>query len=161
MASSLHHHLTTSVHNSDYIQMGVVARTKFECDAVPVHIGGRRKLSAHTPLLFCHWALLFTQRPGLGRTELNKRNNERIYTPDQWLQFISGARRCKPFKSVLADQSIFLSFSSHFSALFKKTVKKNKKSLNIQKARVLDYSVTHSNDVWVKYTASKDASFLS
>ena len=68
VASSLHHHLTKlppSVHNSDYIQMGVVARKKLDCDAVPVHIGGRRKLSAHTPLLFCHWALLFTQRPGL------------------------------------------------------------------------------------------------
>ena len=90
-----------------------------------------------------------------GRTELNKRKNERVYSPEQWLAIIKGARQRKPFQPVLVDQSIFLPFSSHFSSIFKKIVKSKKKSLNIQKARILDYSVNHVSEVWVKYTGSE------
>ena len=35
-------------------------------------------------------------------------------------------------------------------AIFEKTVHRKKKYLNIQKARVLDYSVDHESEVWVQ-----------
>ena len=75
--------------------------------------------------------------------------------PEQWMSIIESARRRKPFKAVQGRQSMFLSYNDHFSTMFKKTVKstdkKNKKSLSIQKARVIEYSVDHITEVWVKY----------
>ena len=90
-----------------------------------------------------------------GRTELNKRKNERVYSPDQWMAIIQGARRRKPFRPVKGTQSMFLDYTCHFSTIFKKTAQRKKKYLNIQKARVLDYSVDHASEVWVKYTGSE------
>ena len=89
-----------------------------------------------------------------GRTEINKRKNERVYTDTQWMSIIEGARQRKPFKAVQATQSMFYSFTRHFSSLFKKTVKNKQRSLNIQSARVMNYSADHATEVWVKYTAS-------
>ena len=87
-----------------------------------------------------------------GRTEVKKQQNERIYTPSQWAEVIKQARQRKPFDVVEADQSMFLDFDAHFTPLFKKAVKKSGKSLNVQKARVLEYSADHASEVWVKYT---------
>ena len=50
---------------------------------------------------------------------------------------------------------MFLDYTCHFSTIFKKTVQSKKKYLNIQKARVLDYSINHASEVWVKYTGSE------
>ena len=95
-----------------------------------------------------------------GRTELNKRKNERVYTPEQWKGIIEGARKRKPFQVIQPSQSIFLPYDQHFSPLFKKSLKsigKEKKSFSIQKARVLEYSHDHSSQVWVKYLTVDDA----
>ena len=75
--------------------------------------------------------------------------NARVYTADQWMSIIEGARRHKPFNTVLATQSVFNDYT-----IFKKTVKNKNRSLNIQKARVIEYSLHHASEVWVKYTAS-------
>lgn len=57
-----------------------------------------------------------------GRTEVKKRQNERIYTPSQWVDVIKQARQRKPFDVVEADQSMFLDFDVHFTPLFKKVI---------------------------------------
>ena len=72
------------------------------------------------------------------------------------MTIIEGARCCKPFKAIAATQTMFMDCTNHFSTLFKKTVQRKKKSLSIKKARVLDYSVDHVSEVWVKYTGSEE-----
>ena len=91
-----------------------------------------------------------------GRTEVSKRKNERVYTASQWMDIIQAACKRKPFRVIPADQSMFLNFGQHFAQLFKKTVKSSGKSLNIQKARTINYSADHIFEVWVKYTVSEE-----
>lgn len=69
------------------------------------------------------------------------------------MSIIEGARR-KPFQSVAATKLMFYKYTRHFSSIFKKTVKNKKQSLNIQKAKVMNYSADHPSEVWVKYTSS-------
>ena len=84
-----------------------------------------------------------------GRTELKKSKNKRVYTTQQWMD--------KPFKPVDCSQSMFLDYDRHFSEIFKKAPKDvMKKSLEIRKARILEYSNTHAAEVWVKYTMSEE-----
>ena len=68
------------------------------------------------------------------------------------MEVIKKARVRKPFEVVPCDKTTFLDWSGHFSPFFKKTIKNNaKQSLNIQNARVLEYSSTHPTEVLVKY----------
>ena len=53
-----------------------------------------------------------------------------------------------------------LGYNSHFSQIFKKTVKNKNVSRKIQKARVLHYSFEHPTEVWVKYTANETEQIL-
>lgn len=70
---------------------------------------------------------------------------------------IKEARQRKPLETIPATQSMFLDFFGHFSPLFKKVVgSSSKASLNIQKARVLEYSAAHASEVWVKYTVDEE-----
>ena len=85
-----------------------------------------------------------------GRTEVSKQKNVSIQ------HLIQAAGKRKPFRVIPADQSMFLNFGQHFAQLFKKTVKSSGKCLNIQKARIIDYSADHIWEVWVKYTVSKE-----
>ena len=88
-----------------------------------------------------------------GKTEMKKRKHERVYTCQQWMDIIRGARVRKPFKVVECDRVMFLDWQKHFSKFFKKVVKNmEKQALNISNARVLEYSDTHPNEVWVKYS---------
>ena len=48
-------------------------------------------------------------------------------------------------------QDMIHDYPLHFPWFLKKTVKTGKKSLNIQRAMVLDYSSSHADKVWVKY----------
>ena len=42
-------------------------------------------------------------------------------------------------------------FAGHLAPFFKKTIRSDSKSLNIQKVRIFDYSSSHPSEVWVKY----------
>lgn len=85
-----------------------------------------------------------------GRTEVEKRKNERIYVSTHYVDVIKKARHRKPFNVIPVDQSLILNFSVSFAPLFKKVHKSTTKSaVNIQKARVLDYSSEHVERVWV------------
>ena len=70
------------------------------------------------------------------------------------MDIIRGARKRKPFEVVSIGQGEILSYFDHFAHLFKKVVKTKKRSLGIQKARIL-YSADHISEVWVKYTSDK------
>ena len=48
-------------------------------------------------------------------------------------------------------QDMIHDYALHFPRFLKKTVKTGKKSLNIQRAMVLDYCSSHADEVWVKY----------
>ena len=49
------------------------------------------------------------------------------------------------------SQDMVAEYTSHFMPSFKKMVRSGKRLLNLQKARVLEYSDTHASQVWVKY----------
>ena len=68
---------------------------------------------------------------------------------------IASARRKKPFVIVPITQNMVLRYASFFS----KTARVNNKSLNIQRAMVLDYSNKHAAEVWVKYGIEEDESW--
>ena len=83
---------------------------------------------------------------------MKKRKCERIYTCEQWIEVIRKARIRKPFEVVRCDNAMFLDWSSHFSPFFKKVVKDHsKRPLRIQSARVIEYSTTHRDEVWIRY----------
>ena len=93
----------------------------------------------------------------LGRTEVAKRKNERVYTPSQWMDIIRSARKRGPFNVIPVSQDLILNFSDHFTPFFKKVLNSSTKApLSIQKARMLNYSIDHVNELWVKYTATED-----
>ena len=73
------------------------------------------------------------------------------------MAIIEGVRKRKPFNTVPVRQDMVLGYSSHFSQIFKKTVKNKNVFLKIQKACVLDYYMyfEHPTEVWVKYTANE------
>ena len=71
------------------------------------------------------------------------------------MDVIKTPRRRKPFNVIPVTQSLILNFSVNLAPFFKNVLKSTTKSaLNIQKARVLDYSTEHVDEVWVKYTSS-------
>lgn len=84
-------------------------------------------------------------------TELKKRKTERVNTPEQWHRIIESARKRKPFVVVPVEQDMIMDGAAHFCPFFKKTIKAGKKLLNLQRAMILDYSVQHSTEIWVKY----------
>ena len=86
-----------------------------------------------------------------GCTELKKRKIERVYSPEQWHAIIESARRRNPFTVVPVQQDMILNCATHLTTFFKKNVQASKKPLNIQRARILDYSSQHPSEVWVKY----------
>ena len=86
-----------------------------------------------------------------GRTEMQKRKAERVYTSDQWYEVMKGARRRNPFHVHEMPQAEIKAFGDHTSSYFKKSIKSGKKSLNVQNVWILDYSSSHPNEIWVKY----------
>ena len=85
-----------------------------------------------------------------GRTELNKRKNERVYSPQQWMNIIEKSRVHKPFQSVDCDQSMFLDYGRHFRSIFKKTIKDNIKFFGDEEG--MCSGVCKFSEVWVGYT---------
>ena len=74
-----------------------------------------------------------------------------MYTFTQWADIIRQARKRKPFV-VMAGQSLILNFNAQLSPFFKKTIR----GLNIQKARMIEYSEDHITEVCVKYTLEEE-----
>ena len=93
-----------------------------------------------------------------GRTEVSKRKNERVYMLDQWLYILSNKHenetlRCFFWRSLNVSQlqhPLRTTFQEDYY------IKNAGKAFNIQRARVLDYSVDHVSVVWVKYTLMDD-----
>ena len=99
--------------------------------------------------------ILFYQM--IATLEGQKWKNERVYMLHQWLDIIKQAQKqTLQCCNVSGDRSMFLNFSTHFAPPLKKMIKNAGKALNIQRARVLDYSVDHVSEVWVKYTLMDD-----
>ena len=61
------------------------------------------------------------------------------------------ARKRIPFEVHEVTQEEVKSFGAHLLPFFKKSVKSGRKSLHIQHSRVLEYSRSHPQQVWVKY----------
>ena len=91
-----------------------------------------------------------------GRTEARKKKVQQVFTPEQWYEVITKARKTNPFVATPVSQDKFKSFSQHLSPLFKKSVTVNRKPLGIQRTRIFDYSSEHPDELWVKYSTEED-----
>lgn len=91
-----------------------------------------------------------------GHTETKKKRHERVYTPEQWHDFMRSARRRNPFNVTPVSQDMVKDYTSHFTPSFKKSIRSGKQPLGMQKARVFEYAETHASQVWVKYGGEDD-----
>ena len=80
------------------------------------------------------------------RMERCKRKHECVYTTEQWMSIIKHARVRKPFKAIECDQSWFITAAT--SLLSSRSLRSiDGKPLQLQKARVVEYSTAHKTEV--------------
>ena len=72
-----------------------------------------------------------------------KKQVDRVYTPQHWMDVIRSAKKTKPFTVVSVSQDVFFDFQSHLASSFKKTVSNGGERLRIQDAIVFEHSQKH------------------